>query len=298
MAKRRWIRVTKANPCQVEGCGHDHWCEVSEDGKVARCMWVKSDWPDRYGNGHFHRLKEGANVKPLVRKKQETKRRSDAEQHERFSKELRRARTAPHVVMLAEKLGVCPAVLDLLHVGWNGKGWVVPERNWEGEILGLHRRLETPVDGNDKFYVPGSYAGLVYADGWQARYPEAPILIVEGMSDTAAGMTLGFSTIGRASCLGGLRHLVPMLRQVRERRIVVVAERDRKKLDGHRCECCMRCWPGKFGAIKLAVDLAGRLGRRVEWQLPPGRAKDLRAFLNQQGTDFEAARRLPIFGRT
>lgn len=291
----KWIDVKPDNPCPI--CGKPDWCRITENGEVVHCKRVESDWPNKNGIGWYHKMTE-ASVKPLARRVQEKKRRTDAEQHARFVKELRRARTAPHVVMLGEKLGVCPAVLDILYIGWDGKGWVVPERNWRGDILGLHRRLAVPVNGKDKFYVPGSYAGLVYADEWQTRYPDEPILIVEGMSDTAAAMTLGFSAIGRPSCLGGLRHLVPMLRQVRERRIIVVAERDRKRLDNHgTCACCMRCWPGKFGAIKLAVELRARLGRRVEWQMPPGRAKDLRAFLNQHGTDFEAARSLPIFGK-
>ena len=71
--------------------------------------------------------------------------------------------------------------------------------------------------------VAGSKRGLTMA--WPIRSfagssLNEPILIVEGASDTAAGMDLGFAAIGRPSAAGGLNYLRSLLR---DRHVVIVA---------------------------------------------------------------------------
>ncbi len=56
--------------------------------------------------------------------------------------------------------------------------------------------------------------------------------------------------------------------------MIVIGERDQKP-DGQ--------WPGKDGAERTATQLAERLRRDVAWSLPPGDAKDARAWLNGLG---------------
>jgi putative DNA primase/helicase len=97
-----------------------------------------------------------------------------------------------------------------------------------------------------------------------------PVLIVEGFSDTAAAMTLGFVAIGRPSnlaCMDMLRDLV------RGRPFLVIGENDRKP-DGRE--------PGKEGMVA-----AFQTCRQVSWEgrmvMPPEYIKDLRAWLVKYG---------------
>lgn len=203
---------------------------------------------------------------------------------------------------LAAMLGVASWALDVLRVGYGelfgSMCWSFPERNAQGQIVGINRRLVTPVNGDNKRGAPGSRRALTYCVGWDDY--KGPVHIVEGGSDTAAGLTLGLCVIGRPSNLGGVRYLTRMLRTTVSRRIVVFGERDRKKHEDlkplvqkrhdPKCRGCIACWPGKFGAIQAAATLSKRLPlriRKVEWRLLPDEAKDLRAWLNAQAIDAE-----------
>ena len=102
------------------------------------------------------------------------------------------------------------------------------------------------------------------------------MFLVEGGSDVAACLTVGLCVVGRPSNVGGLAYLTQLLRPIRDRRIVVVGERD-KKPDGR--------YPGKDGGTRTWERLRDRLARRVEWRMPPGKAKDMRAWV--QGLDID-----------
>jgi len=293
-SKSQWQRVSKAQPCPI--CEKPNWCSVSSEGTVACCMRIESDKPCKGdGGGWIHRLKETISMTP--RRMQPTKKRlTDAEQHAKFAPLARSffRRRGNEVVMLAGSLGVASWALDALMVGY-GQGedgrcfWTFPERSPSGLILGVNRRWLQPVDGLRQQCMAGSRRGLTYIDDWD-DYP-GPVLIVEGGSDTAAGLTLGRAVIGRPSCAGGAKALVNMLRPLpADRRIIVVAERDRKqhadlppavkKRHSRQCRGCMLCWPGKAGARDLAKRLSRELRRRVIWLLPPDGAKDLRGWLS------------------
>jgi hypothetical protein len=164
---------------------------------------------------------------------------------------------------------VSVAALRELSAGWDGRAWTFPERNGDGLIVGVSRRFE---DGAKRCAV-GSRRGLSYSDGW--RETDGPVLIVEGASDVAAGITLGLSTIGRPSNIGGRKMLTNLLRNS-ERKLIVIGERDRKP-DGR--------WPGMEGCKSIAAGLGKTLGRVVSARLLPDDAKDLRAWLRGTGID-------------
>jgi hypothetical protein len=115
---------------------------------------------------------------------------------------------------------------------------------------------------------------LTYGPQW-SDVP-GPVLVVEGASDVAAGITMGLATIGRPSNVGGVSMLCELLAGHAERVVVVVAERD-KKLDGR--------YPGLEGARSVCKSLSQRLVNRVSCRLLPGTAKDLRAFWRETGMD-------------
>jgi len=194
-----------------------------------------------------------------------------------------------HLEKLAARLGVATEALRQLEVGYGElQGswcWSFPERNAEGLTVGISRRLP---DG-EKRSAKGSRRGLTYANGWDKR--PGPILIVEGGSDVAACLTMGRAVIGRPSCVStsgmDLANLVSKASS--ERDVIVLGERDYRKVEGHpkRCPGCPLCWPGKDGAKRVADKLGRQLPNRVGkvfWLLP-SKAKDARAWLEAQAID-------------
>lgn len=97
-----------------------------------------------------------------------------------------------------------------------------------------------------------------------------PILIVEGFSDTATALSLGFQGVGRPSnlaCMDMLRDLV------RSRPCVILGENDRKS-DGKE--------PGREGMI-AAFQTIKLVSRDVKMVMPPPHIKDLRAWFVKYG---------------
>jgi len=96
--------------------------------------------------------------------------------------------------------------------------------------------------------------------------PSEYVLVVEGMSDTAAAMDLGFAAVGRPSnlaCMDELKELV------RGRRVLVIGENDAKS-DGRH--------PGRDGVNACVKTLAvDGVASEVVSIFPPKPYKDLRA---------------------
>jgi len=219
------------------------------------------------------------------------KRPTDLELHNRFAPLCRfwyRGRDA-EVKRLAETIGVAPWALDALKVGWDGSAWTFPEQNHAGLIVGVNRRLQ---DGS-KICVTGSHRGLTYSEG---HLMPGPLLIVEGGSDVAAGLTMGLSVVGRPSNTGGIDYLAKLLEDYQEW-MMIIAERDRKdhadlpdvirKQHDPNCPGCQSCFPGKWGAIKTSIQLSRKLNRIVAWRFLPDNQKDLRGWLNQKPVNLD-----------
>ena len=281
-----WRRVTRSEPCQI--CGHGDWCTIGV--KFINCMRVENDRP--CNNGGWLHAREGmeAVTTPIIRQKE--KRVTDLELHNRLAPQCRSwfVKRGEHIERLASTLGVAEWALDELKVGYDGLAWTFPERDHRELIIGVNRRLER----GGKIMLIGSRRGLTYSDTWMQG--AGPVLIVEGGSDTAAGLTLGLCVVGRPSCVGGVVYLTKLLGKVDGgRRIIVVGERDRKRHDDlpevvkvrHKpgCRGCSLCYPGMAGAKATADKLWKALGRRVDWGYMPDGVKDMRAWLNASKAD-------------
>ena len=257
--------------------------------------------------------------------------------------------------VLAEHLGVSAASLSRLALGWvpivefakgpNYQGWwVIPERDANGEPVGLSLRSQNDM----KVMFPKSKHGLIYevnpkhkrggtayqpgSENWvrtmdagvlcpicdkpdgcllSAENPEDPkavicirvdsprrmkmghlhirktegqfssdtsalspseypVINVEGMSDVAAAMDLGFVAVGRPSNQAGLGEAAELQRG---RDALIVGEND-KKSDGK--------WPGKEGMEALA-EVLRRSCKSVRMVMPPEHIKDLRAWYAKYG---------------
>lgn len=105
--------------------------------------------------------------------------------------------------------------------------------------------------------------------GASALAGEGDTLAVEGMSDVAAGMDLGFAAVGRP---GNTQALAIFSNLVRGRSIICMGENDQKP-DGK--------WPGHIGMIS-AFTTASKVSRKVVMLMPPGDpisgVKDLRTW--------------------
>ncbi|HUW10726.1 MAG TPA: hypothetical protein VM537_13425 [Anaerolineae bacterium] len=303
MERGKLERVTRGSPCQI--CGKPDYCCVLD--RYYWCMRVESDRPHRKG-GWLHPKDADALVEPYSPPPKKT---PDWKYRLKWAEVAFSAAEAGASLIhgLAAELGVSSASLTSLGVGYSdhlggSPCWTFPERNSRGWIVGIQRRLVSPMDGRGKLCCVGSRRGLTFAPNWAAG--NGPIYLVEGGTDTAAMMTMGLSAIGRPSNVGGVNILARMLRRRRDRRVVVVGERDRKPqervvlsspLHDAKCPGCQLCWPGLYGMKATALELTKRLRRHIEVMMPPCGAKDVRDWFSSAVCDPECRSACLVMGR-
>ncbi len=156
--------------------------------------------------------------------------------------------------------------------------WLIPERNCHGEVVGWSVR----ADDGDKSFVKGGHRGLVLnwsLDRFAGATNANPIYIVEGASDTAAGIDLGLDIVGRPSADGGAEHLAELLKGLH---ICFIADNDKA---------------GRAGAIRVATKLH-EVAASIRIINPPPEVKDLRAWLiggATKATVVQALDNAPLF---
>jgi hypothetical protein len=181
---------------------------------------------------------------------------------------------------LAGALGLPVAVLDELPLlGYDPRSrqkddqgqsvpspcWCFAETDAGGRAVGILRRFR---DGKKRSQ-RGGKRGLILPRDWQEG--DGAIFLPEGPSDVLALRALGLAAVARPSNTGGVGLLAELLRDVpADRQVIVLGERDHKP-EG--------TWPGRDGALMTARGLAEKLGRPVQWALPPEGAKDVRAWV-------------------
>lgn len=260
-----WESVSERFPCPV--CGKPDNCKVSLDGWWCYCGREPSKRKQNAGGQFLHRL----DVKQEPTSRRHAKKREASNKDWQALAEQYASKAGMPRQKLAKQLGVSVESLEILQVGWHESAWTFPECDAAGTVIGISRRLKNGDKRNER----GSKRGLTFDDSDAAS--SDVILIVEGGTDTAAGLTLGLTTIGRPSASGGVPRLAELLAGVSAaRQIIVLGENDEKE-NGN--------WPGREGAVTTAGKLAESLGRSIDWALPPGDAKDLRAWLSEHGED-------------
>lgn len=179
--------------------------------------------------------------------------------------------TPEKIEELAISLGVSINSLQKLQVAWSEPDgcWLFPERDHQKRIIGLMKRFP---DGTKRF-VSGGRRGLYIPTSFSDRKSE--IIVVEGGSDTAAGLTLGWNVIGRASASDGVSLLISLLKSAKGR-ICVLGDNDPKR-DG--------TWPGRRGAEQAAQRLGAALRTDVLVTSIPMKYKDLRELVQAKEQD-------------
>lgn len=220
-----WTRVTALNKCPV--CGHSSWCVYTQ--KTVLCMRVESDHPKPFVTGEmgwFH--KQGGWHMPPAEQRQQSKAVLNVGKTIReWSQWNRKA----EMYSLAESLGVSfesLSVLGCTKAPWH-KTWAFPMRDGEGCYTGIRLRHEN----GDKWAVKGSHQGIFL--------PEIPsnslAIITEGVTDTAAALTIGYYALGRPSCSGGTPLIRRTIRRLNIRRAIIVADNDDPGLRGAQMLC-------------------------------------------------------------
>jgi 5S rRNA maturation endonuclease (ribonuclease M5) len=223
----KWIRVSKSNPCTL--CDHGDWCSALDDGSLALCMRVESTQPARNG-GWLHRLKDRGGcrksswrtVRPLE------SRSAPSVDWLKLAKQLHSNCNRDAYEWLSKRLTVTVTSLRRLRVGWNGRNrsFAFPMREANGNVCGIRYRSMN----DQKFSERGGREGLFFQP---ADIVRDYLIVVEGASDAAAMIDLGFpSVIGRANCTGNISQIVSLCRRLGPSCVLVVPDNDQPGING------------------------------------------------------------------
>lgn len=216
--KSEWFRVSKQNPCKI--CEKEDWCTFCEDG-ASCCMRVMSQKPMKNG-GYLHKITDDIPRPIHFVKRQEVQIDCD-----KLIDSWKKATTPKSMIIFAEKLGVDPMSLHLLGCTWGypENAWAFPMKNEFGKVVGIRLRNES----GHKWAVRGSKSGIFIPD----MEPNSKTLfIVEGPTDCAASLSLGFYSIGRPSCLGSEETIKKFIENKKIKEAVIVADNDEAGVSG------------------------------------------------------------------
>ena len=246
-----WNRVTKDHPCPI--CHKPDWCGYTVD--TVHCMRISSDHPVRGGGGWIHRLSNPIPAYHRPPPRDEMLRPC----FKSIWKEWRLKLDTSLLAQYAQALHVSDEALYDLGAAWawQHKAWAFPMRDGAGKIVGIRLR----DNAGHKWAVKGSRQGLFLTRNWPSM-PEGA-LILEGPTDTAAALSIGFLAIGRPSCVGCEDIVSTTIKRLAIRRVIIVADNDD---------------PGKAGAQRLALTL--QVPHKII--VPP--CKDMREWVGKGAT--------------
>ena len=158
---------------------------------------------------------------------------------------------------------------DQLGVGWDrfGRWWSSHGRR--RTVIGIRR-----IPAGRKFAVKGSRNGCYFVPSLLTGQPDR-LVVVEGATDAAAILGLGFAAVGRPFCRGGDDIVTGIVRAVRPAALVIHPEQD----DG-----------GRHRGRRVALNLALYCPKVRVTEVSPGR-KDVRDAIRAgwSAADIEAA---------
>lgn len=254
-----WKRVSRESTCPI--CGRPDWCLRADNGRAAICARVQSDRPMRTGVGWIHPV---GDEPPLQwRTVQRSKPKRTSPELTAIAKQCCKAMSNDNLNTLSFRLGVSADSLLSLRVGWSvaKHAFSFPMRDEAGRVVGIRYRCE--ISGN-KFSETGGREGMFYLPPVLADFA----VIVEGASDAAAVMTVGFqSVIGRSNNISNVEQLRSILRGHRFNRVVIVPDSDE---------------PGHRGASALAAAIVADGLPEPEILRLPDEFKDCRAMVQRK----------------
>lgn len=259
-------RVSRSNPCPV--CDKPDWCLVAKDGSAAICARIEDGSVKRCGDaGNLHILHgDGYRQRNFSKRIVVDTGTDGTKDFEPLTKQYQDQLTVGKLNTLAVSLAVSTQSLKRLRVGWDGEAYTFPMSDADGKIIGIRRRFPS----GRKISVTGTKNGLFIP--WDLR-GDKPLLIVEGESDLAAALDLGFDAIGRPNCNSRIEMTIKIAKG--RTQMINIADADT---------------PGRTGAEKLAYALV-LYYPCVKIIYPPDNVKDLREWL-QTGLNSETLQRI------
>lgn len=221
MNQSKMRRVSREHKCP--GCHNTTWCLLGDKGYV--CMRTQSNQEIKFKGGEIGWFHYYNGERPKLPPPPKPVKVIDAEKMLKGWATPGHRRLMPN---LARQLGVSVESLEALEctkAPWRG-AWGFPMKDGYGNYVGIRIRSEQ----GDKWAQPGSHAGLFIP---RMAIPRR-ILVVEGPTDTAAAITLGYFAIGRPSCSGGVEHILKFVRRTHVHEVVIISDNDDDKLDPNR----------------------------------------------------------------
>lgn len=219
-AKEPLHRVDRGHKCPV--CNHETWCLYNT--QIVICMRVQSPKQKTFKGGEvgwIHDISGVTNVTTPPPKKA-----PPSINVKRLMEEWTQFRRSYSTI--AKVLNVSMeslALLECVKAPWH-RAWGFPMKDGYGNYIGIRIRSE---DGQ-KWAQPGSHAGIFIP----TIKPQRRMLVVEGPTDTAAALTMGYYAIGRPSCSGGTTHVVDFVRRNHIPEVVIVCDNDGPGIMGAR----------------------------------------------------------------
>src|SRR5262249_11778226 len=123
---------------------------------------------------------------------------------------------------------------------------------------------------------------------FRRAFVNAPLLICEGMTDTAVALSLGYAAVGLPAAGQAVDLVAERVIPASLRSAVIVADLD----EGIALCSGDTIWPGIEGGLRLAERLMPLIAE-VRFCLPPAGLKDLRQWLNADPTGGDVRRAIP-----
>lgn len=264
LPRDHYARVSRSRPCPI--CEKPDWCLLARDGSHAICARVAVGGVFCGEPGWKHDLTNATptTIPGHVREKAQF----DASA---YAIAFERAITTDQLADLSADLGVSVESLRRLRTGWCTEHDAPAFPMWQrGQICGIRIRTRDAKfcirDSTNGFFLPRG------VDGSEDLY------IVEGPTDTAAGLDLGLDIIGKPNATACTDELLRYLLAKQPETVVFIGENDepdrfgkRAGVDGPR-EQCRRAVAAGLNAVFI-LPLAGKDLR--EWKNVHGATRSI-----------------------
>ncbi|MDE2103842.1 MAG: hypothetical protein KGL39_41780 [Patescibacteria group bacterium] len=269
--KWSWQRVTKRTPCPQ--CKHEDWCSFCPDLNLVLCMRVESQRPSKNAmGGWIHSL--DADAKKFIPRHVDTEQPTiDAS---KVMQEFSFDTIESELSKFAESLGVTSQSLKMLGCQRAKKhhAWAFPMKDGSGRTVGIRLR----GDDGSKFAIRGSRQGIFLPN----CHTDKTAYIVEGVSDTAALISIGLFGFGRPQCCGSIAVITATVSRLRIQEVIIIADNDEPGIKGAKqlsseldIPSCILLPPCKDLRQMLSwgatADLIHSLVSNLVWNLPQRR---------------------------
>jgi hypothetical protein len=255
LPRDQYARVSRSRHCPI--CDKPDWCLIARDGSHVICARVSVGGTYCGEPGWKHDM---TNAQPVaipghIREKAQF----DASA---YAVAFERAITTDQLANLSAELGVSVESLRRLRTGWCAEHDAPAFPMWiRGQIVGIRIRTHDAKfcirDSSNGFFLPRG------VDGSETLY------VVEGPTDTAAGLDLKLDIIGKPNATACTDELTRYLLAKQPEMVVFIGENDepdrfgkRAGIDGPRAQCARAVAAGVNAVFIL--PLAGKDLR--EWK--------------------------------